>query len=267
MSDEQSFVLDEDFHFHSAPVCSHVSAVLQTALWFRNFWSSPHGPRKDWCAADKKLYGVCCKTWSLSVDRIRPAHSESFVGFLRRWTCKESPARYVLSVVVTKVNTQNHMHFCSSETSRGQMWHNNNYTVWSQSFNSRNESQPNYYFAPVPWSPDDPRSFMKPPVSCLHNNTRCLSDVAAPKGIHSVHKWKCSTLTYHRSYCHYGFMRKRVLLVCPEIIRSRRYVMLSGLNTWVLLFVLVFARICVYKRGEGNHIVKHFLVVLYELHF
>lgn len=211
MSDEQSFVLDEDFHFQSAPVCSHVSAVLQTALWFRNFWSSPHGPRKDWCAADKKLHGVCCKTWSLSVDRIRPAHSESFVGFLRRWTCKESPARYVLSVVVTKVNTQNHMHFCSSETSRGQMWRNNNYTVWSQSFNSRNESQPNYYFAPVPWSPDDPRSFMKPPVSCLHNNTRCLSDVAAPKGIHSVHKWKCSTLTYHRSYCHYGFMRKRVL--------------------------------------------------------
>lgn len=55
------------------------------------------------------------------------------------------------------------------------------------------------------------RSFMKPPVSCLHNNTRCLSDVAALKGIHSVHKWKCSTLTYHHSYCHYGFMREWVL--------------------------------------------------------
>lgn len=39
--------------------------------------------------------------------------------------------------------------------------------------------------------------------------------------------------------------------------------MLPGLNTWVLLFVLVFARTCAYKRGEGNHIVKHFLVVFY----
>lgn len=46
MSDERSFVLDEDFHFHSAPVCSHVSAALQTALWFRNFWSPPRGPEK-----------------------------------------------------------------------------------------------------------------------------------------------------------------------------------------------------------------------------
>lgn len=139
--------------------------------------------------------------------------------------------------------------------------------MWSQSFNSRNESQPNYYFAPVPWSPDDPRSFMKPPESCLHNNTRCLSDVAAPKGIHSVHKMKVLHAHIPSQLLPLWLHEKTSSLVCPEIIRSRRYVMLLGLNTWVLLFVLVLARICVYKRGEGNHIVKHFLVVLYELHF